>query len=147
MASCMLTYRHKFHFVGTVILPAATHVFPIAYLTPADLAKLGRLYSRISEQAMGLPTCTLMAMTFENMEKSGMGKPPLEVDHADMVTRSLTLSFLDDGQLGTVSQALLYLQNSILGSVAENGQTKQALRHVKHYHLARKLAIIQASGM
>ncbi len=46
-----------------------------------------------------------------------------------------------------VSQAPLYLQNSIAGSVAENGQTKQALRHVKHYHLARKLAILQASGM
>ena len=43
-----------------------------------------------------------------------------------------------------VSQALMYLQNSIVGSVAENGQAKQALRHVKHYNLARKLAILQA---
>ncbi len=64
-----------------------------------------------------------------------------------MVTGSLTFCLLDDGQLGMVSQALLYLQNSFVGSVAENGQTKQALRHVKHYHLARKLAILKASGM
>ena len=147
MASCMLTYRQKLHFVRTVILPAATYAFPLAYLTPADLAKLDRLYSRICKQAMGLPTCTPTAMLFEDRQKGGMGMPSLEVDYADMVTRSLTLSLLDDGQLGTVSQALLYLQNSIVGSVAENGQTKQALKHVKHYHLARKLAILQASGM
>ena len=147
MASCMLSYRQKLHFVKTVILPAATYAFPLAYLTPADLAKLDRLYSRICKQAMGLPTCTPTAMIFEDREKGGMGMPSLEVDYSDMVTRSLTFSLLDDGQLGMVSQALLYLQNSIVGSVAENGQTKQALRHVKHYHLARKLAILQASGM
>ncbi len=147
MASCMLSYRQKLHFVKTVILPAATYAFPLAYLTPADLAKLDRLYSRICKQAMGLPTCTPTAMIFEDREKGGMGMPSLEVDYSDMVTRSLTFSLLDDGQLGMESQALLYLQNSIVGSVAGNGQTKQALRHVKHYHLARKLAILQASGM
>ena len=82
------------------------------------------------------------------VQQGGMGMPSLEAeDYADMVTRSLTLSLLDDGQLGILSQALLYLQNSIVASVAENGQTKQALRHMKHYHLARKLAILQASGM
>ena len=128
MASCMLTYRQKLHFVRTVILPAATYAFPLAC-------------------PMGLPTCTPTAMLFEDRQKGGMGMPSLEVDYADMVTRSLTLALLDDGQLGMVSQALLYLQNSIVGSVAENGQTKQALRHVKHYHLARKLDILQASGM
>ena len=61
--------------------------------------------------------------------------PSLEVDYSEKVTRSLTYSLLDDGQLGMVSQALLYLQNSIVGSVAENGQTKQALRHMKNYRL------------
>jgi len=101
-----------------VIIPAATYAFPLAYLTPADLAKLDRLYSRICKQAMGLPTCTPTAMILEDREKGGMGMPSLEVDYSDMVTRSLTFSLLDDGQLGMVSQALLYLQNSIVGSVA-----------------------------
>ena len=69
MASCMLTYRQKLHFVRTVILPAATYAFPLAYLTPADLAKLDRLYSRICKQAMGLPICTPTAMIFEDRGK------------------------------------------------------------------------------
>ena len=72
MASCMLSYRQKLHFVKTVILPAATYAFPLAYLIPADLAKLDRLYSRICKQAMGLPTCTPTAMIFEDREKGGL---------------------------------------------------------------------------
>ena len=72
MASCMLSYRQKLHFVKTVILPAATYAFPLAYLIPADLAKLDRLYSRICKQAMELPTCTPTAMIFEDREKGGL---------------------------------------------------------------------------
>ena len=41
----MLSYKQKLHFVKTVIVLAATYAFPLAYLTPADLAKLDRLYS------------------------------------------------------------------------------------------------------
>ena len=143
----MLSYRQKLHFVKTMILPAATYAFLLAYLTPADLAKLDRLYSRICKQAMGLPTCTPTAMIFEDRTQGGIGIPSLEVDYSDMIMRSLTYSLLDKGQLGMVSQALLYLQNSTVGSVSENGQTKQALKHVRHYHLARNLAILQACGM
>ena len=34
-----------------------------------------------------------MAMLFEDREQGGMGKPSLEADYADMVTRSLTLVY------------------------------------------------------
>ena len=64
MAGCMLSYRQKLHFVKTVIVPAATYAFPLAYLTPADLAKLDSLYSRICKQALGLPTCTTTALVW-----------------------------------------------------------------------------------
>jgi len=53
----MLSYQHKFHFVRTVILPAATYAFLPAYITPVNLAKLDRLSSSIcNKHAMGLPT-------------------------------------------------------------------------------------------
>ncbi len=43
----MLPYQHKLHFVRTVILPAATYASLLAYITPANLAKLDRLFSSI----------------------------------------------------------------------------------------------------
>ena len=147
MAGCMLSYRQNLHFVKTVIVPAATYAFPLTYLTLADLAKLDRLYSRICKQALGLPTCPTTALVFEDRARCGMGMPSLTVNYTTMVSESVVYSLLDNGQLGMITQALLYLQNSIVGSVSENDQTRKALRQVKHYHLARKLAILQASDL
>ena len=68
---------------------------------------------------MGLPTCTPTSVLYENRVKGGRGMPPLEADYADKVTQSLPFSLLGEGQLGMVSQALLYLQSSIVDSVAK----------------------------
>ena len=44
-----------------------------------------------------------------------MGMSSLKVDYSDIVTQSLAYSLLDEGQLGMVSLALLYLQNKRRG--------------------------------
>ena len=85
MAGCMLSYTQKLHFVKTVIVPAATYAFPLAYLTPADLAKLDMLHSTICKQALGLPTCTTTARVFEDRAKFGMGMPSLTVNYTNLV--------------------------------------------------------------
>ena len=143
----MLSYRQSVHFIRTVIVPAATYAFPLAYLTPPDIGKLDRICARTCKRTLGVPTATPTCMVFEDKQKGGAGSTSLSKDYAKHTAESLVQALLDPGQLGFVSQALLHLQYNIVGDAMRSEQAKVALRQVNHYHLVKKLAIIQQAGL
>jgi len=139
----MLTHKQKLHYVQTVIIPSATYACPLAYLTPTDLAKLDRLYASICKKALGVPISTPTSMIYDDKEKAGAGMASLTKDYVKAISESLVYSLLDKGQLGMVSRTLLHLQNNIVGNVLRDKTAKVALWQATHYHLARKLGIMQ----
>ena len=141
----MLSRTQKLYFIKSVIVSKASCTFPLGYLCPTDLAKLDSIYSRICKKSVGIPSSSPTTLVFEDRSKAGVGMPSLQVDYTQRITEALVLQ--DPGQLGTVSRARLYLQNSIVGNLIQDERAKTTLRQVTHYHLARKLATIQEAGL
>ena len=86
-------------------------------------------------------------MVLEDRNRGGAGMPSLQVEYSKMVTESLVESLLDTGQLGMVTQALMRFQHSVISNALKDKHAKVAIRQVAHYHLARKLAIIQQANL
>ena len=145
----MLSRTQKLYFIKSVTVSKASCTFPLGYLSPVDLAKLDSIYSRICKKSVGIPSSLPTALVFEDRSKAGVGMPSLQVDYTQRITEALVYALQDPGQLGTVSRALLYLQNSIVtvGNLIQDEQAKTTLRQVTQYHLARKLATIQEAGL
>ena len=139
----MLSYKQSLHFIKTVIIPAATYVFPLAYLTQTDLGKIDRIYARICKQALGLPKATPTSMIFEDREKGGASMTSLFKVYTKLTAESLVQALLNPGQLGIV----LHLQHNTVDSVIDQTTAKTDLRKMHQYHLARKLAIIKQAGL
>ena len=142
-----LSHMHSLDFIKSVIVPAATYAFPLAYLTSTDLKKLDKIYSRICKRAMEVPGSTSTCMVFEDRSKIGGRMTSLQVDYTKVVAESLVESLLDPGQWGIVSRALTHLQHGILGDAMKDKHTDKQLHQVSHYHLTRKFAITQQAGL
>ncbi len=125
---CMLTHNRTHHLVQTVVIPSATYAFPLADLTPTDLAKLDRLYASICKKALGVPISTPTPMIYDNKEKAAAGMASLTKDYVKAISESLVYSLLDKGQLGVVSRTILHLQNNILGNVLRDKTANVGLR-------------------
>ena len=143
----MLSRTQKLYFIKTVIVTKASCTFPVGYLCPTDLAKLDSIYSRICKKSVRIPSSSPTAFVFEDRSKAGIGMPSLQVDYTQSITEALVYALHDSRHLGTVSRALLYLQNSIVGNLIQHKRTKTTLRQVTHYHLAKKLATFQEAGL
>ena len=139
----MLSRTQKLYFIKTVIVTKASCTFPLGNLCPTDLAKLDSIYSRICKKSVGIPLSSPTALVFEDRSKAGIGMPSLQVEYTQRIAEALVYALQDPGHLGTVSRALLYLQNSIVGNLIQDKRARTTLRQVTHYHLARKLATIQ----
>ena len=59
------------------------------------------------------------ALVLEDRKKAGVGMPSLarQVDYTQRFIEALVYALQDYGHLGTVSRALLYLQNSVVGNL------------------------------
>ena len=142
-----LSSRQKVHFIQTSLKPTAVYTFPLSYMTPNDLAKLDRIYSRYCNKAMALPLSTPTAMIYQDIAKAGVGLTSLEVEFTKLAAEHLVKALNHKGSMGFITASLLQLQDSIVSTVMRSRQGKQELKQVTQYHLAKQLALLGKAGL
>ena len=142
-----LSIKQKRLALNTVIDSFIKYSFPTGCMSLTDVNKFDIIRTRICKKIHRIPQSTPSAMILDDHECAGLGLTSLAVQYAELTCKYLTKALNDKGALGFTTRAMLTLQNGVIDETLNHAPSRRYLRQTSHYHLARKLAILQTSDL
>jgi ribonuclease HI len=116
----------KLRLLETILRPAITYSMATTSYSSQAINKMDAHIARAARTCLGLPSSTATVALLLPKEQSGMGIKSLWCDYVNRSIQNLTNCLNDTGRLGTVTRAILQLQNKQTGDLVLHLGPKQA---------------------
>ena len=113
----MASTKQKLKMISQVIKPGVTYDFPLAFYNPRDISKMDNKIASLARKACWLPSSSPTIGILAAQEQGGLGVTSLWIDYVQLSTSMIIKALNDEGRLGTVTRALLNLQNIATGAL------------------------------
>ena len=113
----MASTKQKLRMINQVIRPGITYDLPLAFYNPQDISKMDNKIASLARKTCWLPNSSPTTGILSTQEQGGLGIISLWTDYIQLSTSMITKALNDTGRLGTVTRALLNLQNNKTGAL------------------------------